>query len=229
MSTSLSPVSLSQLLLALSQTQWQVSHPERLPEGAILVVSNHRSFIDPLVLMLALGRTIHFACHAYMVRMPVLAQIVDSLECLPLEHYRPFVTQVQTYWQQEQAVGIFPEGAVPMLKPGQAHEVGPFQRGFVHLAQQMPGVPIVPVALRVRDEWLAPALPLSVLRWFVPDEPLFQGDATHPIVVYRQLEVVVLPPYYPTATDQPLVMAKGRSETIANHIQTQIQAEVARV
>ncbi|WP_318528530.1 1-acyl-sn-glycerol-3-phosphate acyltransferase [Plectonema radiosum] len=48
-------------------------YEERIPQDAsVLVVSNHRSFMDAPVLMEALSNPIRFACHHYMGQVPIM-------------------------------------------------------------------------------------------------------------------------------------------------------------
>lgn len=81
-----SPLTLSYLLLSSLGTQISVSYPERIPPtGGLVVVSNHRSFMDAPVLMAALRQPIRFACHHYMGQVPVLRELVNALGCFPLD------------------------------------------------------------------------------------------------------------------------------------------------
>ncbi len=74
----------------LTATGTRIRHyPERIPStGRCSIVSNHRSFIDPLVLMAAIERSIHFACHYFMTQVPLLREMIRSLGCLPLKRAR---------------------------------------------------------------------------------------------------------------------------------------------
>ena len=73
------------LLTALGTTMY-VHHQNRIPrEEAVLLVSNHRSFMDPVLLTVAIDRPIRFACHHYMGQVPLLREVVRGLGCFPLE------------------------------------------------------------------------------------------------------------------------------------------------
>lgn len=82
-----SPLEISRALVAALSTQMFRYYEDRIPQDAsVLVVSNHRSFMDALILMAALSSPIRFACHHYMGQVPVMREIVtDQLGCFPLE------------------------------------------------------------------------------------------------------------------------------------------------
>ena len=62
-----SPLEISRALMAALSTQMFRYYEDRIPQDAsVLVVSNHRSFMDALILMAALSSPIRFACNHYM-------------------------------------------------------------------------------------------------------------------------------------------------------------------
>jgi 1-acyl-sn-glycerol-3-phosphate acyltransferase len=133
------PLGLSHLFLTSVGTQFESTHLDRIPRNEpILVVSNHRSFMDAPLLMAALGQSVRFACHHYMSQVPVLRETVQALGCLPLETspkgQQTFFEQAGRLLKQQRTVGIFPEGGQCMVKPTSPSDVAPFQRGFAHLA-----------------------------------------------------------------------------------------------
>ena len=132
------PLLLSHLLVSSLGTQVSLDYAERIPqEGSLIVVSNHRSFMDAPLLMTVLSQPIRFACHHYMGQVPVLREIVTALGCVPLDsasQKQHFLRQASQLLQARQTVGIFPEGAQPMVQQTAPNQVGAFQRGFAHLA-----------------------------------------------------------------------------------------------
>jgi hypothetical protein len=76
---------LAQLLLTLFQTEVWVEGKEHVPAGPLVVVSNHRSFLDAPVLIAGLDRPIRFACHYYLAQVPLLREIALALDCIPLK------------------------------------------------------------------------------------------------------------------------------------------------
>ncbi|MBD2102881.1 1-acyl-sn-glycerol-3-phosphate acyltransferase [Leptolyngbya sp. FACHB-261] len=199
------PLNTSRLLLSLLGMRVRVHHQSRLPErGPTLVVSNHRSFIDAPLLMVGLGRSIRFACHHYMSQVPVMRELVNQLGCFPLSEadhrQQSFFQQASALLRARQMVGVFPEGGEPMTQFTAPDQMSKFHRGFAHLALRAPvsDLAVVPVAIVSQEEVSPPAIPLRLLSWFDPSEPLFQREGWHPMVVYRQVEVVIGKPVWIT-------------------------------
>ena len=148
----------------------KVENPERVPvRTPLLIVSNHRSFLDPLLLVSCLGIPINFVCHRYMGNVPILREVLQTFGAFPF--INPSADPVgeklrQREWQQNMlldahrllkqgnAVGIFPEGAAPMLNTVEPRHLSPFYRGFAHLALQadIPNLQILPVGIAATTE-----------------------------------------------------------------------------
>jgi 1-acyl-sn-glycerol-3-phosphate acyltransferase len=206
-----SPLQISRWLLATMGTRLFVSYEDRIPpDSAVLVVSNHRSFMDAPVLMQAVGRPIRFACHHYMGQVPVMRDIVKQLGAFPLdapEHrQQSFFQQAIGLLETRQVVGVFPEGGQPMVRFTEPNTMGKFQRGFAHLAMRAPvkDLAVLPVAIASQEESNNSAVPLKVLSFFDPSEPLFNQGGWHPMVVYRRASVLIGRPYWitPQAREQ---------------------------
>ncbi|MGD1857681.1 MAG: lysophospholipid acyltransferase family protein [Leptolyngbyaceae cyanobacterium] len=185
---------LSHGLLNTFGTQTAVRYRERIPHGdAMVVVSNHRSFLDAPLVMTAVDRSVRFACHHYMSQVPVLKDIIAAMGCFPMDapgqrHQTFFQTAIQTL-KERQTVGIFPEGADPMVRTTSPSEVGRFHRGFAHLALRAPvqNLAILPVAITSLQETVSPTVPLRLLGLFDPLEPLFDQPGWHPAVSYQRV------------------------------------------
>ncbi len=68
-----SPLDISRLFLATISTNMFRYYEDRIPQDAsVLVVSNHRSFMDAPVLVEALSSPIRFASHHYMGQVPIM-------------------------------------------------------------------------------------------------------------------------------------------------------------
>ncbi|AVH70135.1 lysophospholipid acyltransferase family protein [Nostoc sp. 'Lobaria pulmonaria (5183) cyanobiont'] len=201
-----SPLEISRALVAAFSTQMFRYYEDRIPQDAsVLVVSNHRSFMDALILMAALSSPIRFACHHYMGQVPVMREIViGQLGCFPLEEtqnrLQSFFLQSQVLLQSKQMVGVFPEGTAPMVKFTQPNQVGEFQRGFAHLALRanVQDLAILPIAIASLEEVNTNGFPLRLLSVFDPSEPLFNQSGWHPLVIYRRVAVLIGRPYWIT-------------------------------
>jgi 1-acyl-sn-glycerol-3-phosphate acyltransferase len=179
----------------------QVQNPERVPaHGSLLIVSNHRSFLDPLLLTSFLGAPINFVCHRYMANVPILKELLQTCGAFPLTNqdwHQQLLQDAKELLHQGKTVGIFPEGAAPMLYSNTSPHLSPFYRGFAHLALRaaVPNLQILPVGIVAGTEMRWPAVPLSLLHQIDPLEPLFQQDGWHPAVFYQDVSIRVGQPF----------------------------------
>ncbi len=227
-----SPLQISRLLLSAMGIQMYLHHRDRLPQaGATLVVSNHRSFLDAPLLMSAIDRPIRFACHHYMGQVPVMREVVKKLGCFPLESsdqkQQSFFHQAIQLLKTQQAVGVFPEGTEPMVNSPARFEMGDFQRGFAHLALKAPvqDLAVLPIAIAVQDELKSSAVPLKLLSFFDPSEPLFDQEGWHPLVVYQRVDVLVGRPFWITPCDRQKYQGKG-ARALVQRLTSQCHDEI---
>ncbi|MCP9889613.1 1-acyl-sn-glycerol-3-phosphate acyltransferase [Cyanobium sp. Aljojuca 7D2] len=191
------PLQLSRSLLDAAGVSASFHHLERIPiRNRLLIVSNHRSLLDAPLLMKAISRPVRFACHYYMSQVPLLQQAIALMGAFPLEadHRRQssFFRQSAKFLQANQVVGVFPEGAAPMVKVNAPQQLSPFYRGFAHLALRVPvdGLAILPIAIASREEKQGRLAPLALFRRFDPSEALFQCDGWHSAILYRHVDVL---------------------------------------
>jgi 1-acyl-sn-glycerol-3-phosphate acyltransferase len=227
------PLLISQQLLAGLGTQAFFYHQDRVPrESAVLVVSNHRSFMDAPLLMAAIDRPIRFACHHYMGQVPVMREFVTRLGCFPLDvpeqRQQSFFHQAGRLLQMRQCVGIFPEGAQPMVKLTEPRNMGTFQRGFAHLAFRAPveDLAVLPVAIVPQTETIQAALPLRLLSLFDPSEPLFKKSGAHPMVIYQRVDILIGHPVWITSEQRQAFQGKQARSMVGeltDYCQTEIK------
>lgn len=191
------PLHLSQVLLNTFGTKISIHFSERIPATKrILVISNHRSFLDAPLVMTAMNRSVRFACHHYMSQVPLLREMISAMGAFPLDapHHRQkrFFQQSSNLLQSCQGVGIFPEGAQPMVQVNPPNQLSTFHRGFAHLALRVPvsDLVILPVAIASIEEERHSVAPLKLFRLFDPSEPLFDCWGWHPAIVYRQVHLL---------------------------------------
>jgi len=88
---------------------------ENVPRrGGLLVVSNHVSYWDPIVVGSALKRKVHFMAKAELYAIPVLGTVITWCEAFPVNRGGTDQKAVRTalqYLRQGEVVGIFPEGS----------------------------------------------------------------------------------------------------------------------
>ncbi|MEX0272393.1 lysophospholipid acyltransferase family protein [Leptolyngbyaceae cyanobacterium UHCC 1019] len=229
------PLKVSQLFLSLLGTRIHTHYRDRIPQdGAILVVGNHRSFMDAPLLMTAVQRPIRFACHHYMGEVPVLREMVTKLGCFPLgspdQRQQSFFQKASQLLQLQQTVGVFPEGAQPMVQPTLPEKMGDFQRGFAHLALRAPiaNLAILPVAIASHQESTNAAVPLRMLSLVDPSEPLFDQPGWHPMIVYQQVSVLIGRPYWIKRSQRADYQGKQARSLVAE-ITNECHAEIAQL
>jgi 1-acyl-sn-glycerol-3-phosphate acyltransferase len=215
---------ISRLFLAAIGSRTFLHHADRIPtEGAVLLVSNHRSFMDPLLLTVAVNRPIRFACHHYMGQVPVLREVVTGLGCFPLDdpshRQKHFFRQATALLQAQEMVGVFPEGASPMVRSTPPNIMGDFQRGFAHLALRAPvsNLAILPVAIASSEEHLISSrIPLKLLSFFDPSEPLFNQPGWHPAIVYQRSNIMFGRPFWITPSHRQQYQGKHAKQLVTD-------------
>jgi 1-acyl-sn-glycerol-3-phosphate acyltransferase len=125
--------------------QGRANLPER---GAALLVCNHVSFVDALVISAACPRPIRFVMESAIFEAPVIHLLARGMKAVPIAPQRedPLVYAhafqiVAQELRAGQLVCIFPEGR--LTSDG---EIGPFRPGLMRILAETP-VPVVPMAL----------------------------------------------------------------------------------
>ncbi|SHK48015.1 lysophospholipid acyltransferase family protein [Desulforamulus aeronauticus] len=126
--------------------RWEVIGIDRLPNtGGVVVVSNHTSNLDPVVVGCALTRRIHFMAKQELFQNPILAYIIRLLGAFPVNREksdRNAIRKALELLQEGQMIGIFPEGT--RSKSGELQKP---QIGAAMLATKA-NAPILPMALK---------------------------------------------------------------------------------
>ena len=130
--------------------RFKVRGDEHIPtQGAALLVCNHVSFVDPILLMAASPRPIRFIMDHQIFKMPVLGWFFKLAKAIPIAPQREDAGTYERAFAQARAVladgellCIFPEGAI--TRDG---TLGEFKGGVMKLLETNP-VPVVPLALQ---------------------------------------------------------------------------------
>ncbi len=123
---------------------------ENIPEeGPALIVCNHVSFMDALVLGGSVRRPVRFVMDHNIFKIPVLSFMFRTARAIPIAPAHEDANTLSEAYERIDAeladgevVGIFPEGK--LTANGEMNE---FRKGFEKIIARRP-VPVVPMALR---------------------------------------------------------------------------------
>lgn len=179
----------ARLFLALAGLRPRVVGLERLPAGASVVVANHASYLDGIVMQAVLPPRFAFVIKREMVRVPlasVLLRKIGSEFVERFDHQKSALDarRVLKTAAGGQALGFFPEGTF-VARPGLGHfHVGAFK------AAVRAGLPVVPTVIRGTRAVL---------------------PAGRFLAAPGRIEVELMPPLPPPAPDQPDGVARLRT------------------
>jgi 1-acyl-sn-glycerol-3-phosphate acyltransferase len=110
-----------------------------------VVISAHRSYLDPIFILLALNVPVHFVTTYEMFRNPISRLIFSKLLCLPERRYQPDVRnalEIRRRLLEGCVVGIFPEAE----RSWTGTMIG-FKPEAVKFLRNLSDIPILPVRL----------------------------------------------------------------------------------
>jgi 1-acyl-sn-glycerol-3-phosphate acyltransferase len=118
---------------------------DRLPmQGGALLLVNHQSFLDPLLVGLHLDRPVSFLARDSLFRVPVIGWILQNTYVMPINREAANTSSLREAIRRLKHgfyVGIFPEGT-----RSDSGEVGELKPGFLALMRRA-DVPIHPVGI----------------------------------------------------------------------------------
>jgi 1-acyl-sn-glycerol-3-phosphate acyltransferase len=130
--------------------RFKVRGDEHIPTtGAAILVCNHVSFVDAVLLMAASPRPIRFVMDHRIFATPVLGWMFKLAKAIPIapqrddpQAYEQAFVQARRVLEEGDLLCIFPEGGI--TRDGQ---LGEFKGGVMKILQTHP-VPVVPLALQ---------------------------------------------------------------------------------
>jgi 1-acyl-sn-glycerol-3-phosphate acyltransferase len=114
------------------------------PRGGGLIVANHQSFLDPLLIGLPLSRPVSYVARDTLFPVPFIGWVLRNTYVMPIKREAASSATIRAAverMQQGYLVGIFPEGT--RCRQG---EVGEFRPGFAAIVRRAK-LPIYPVAI----------------------------------------------------------------------------------
>lgn len=129
--------------------RWTMLGLEHIPRrGAVILASNHVSYLDPLTLAWVAdrrGRRVRFLAKAELFRKPILGLLLRSIHQIPVERgtidAAHALDAACNALERGECVAVFPEGTISTSLEPMAGK-----SGTARLAQRA-GVPVVPIGL----------------------------------------------------------------------------------
>ncbi|MCM8613775.1 MFS transporter [Accumulibacter sp.] len=123
---------------------------ENIPEeGPAVLISNHVSFVDPLVIAAASRRPIRFVMDHRIYRLPLIGFVFRHMHAIPIAPAREDAAMMEAAFEEVaqalaagELVAIFPEGRIT-----DTGELYPFRPGVQRIVGRTP-VPVIPMALQ---------------------------------------------------------------------------------
>ena len=175
---------------------------DRIPdEGPCVVVCNHVSFVDALILGGTIRRPVRFVMYHRIFRIPVLNWIFRTARAIPIAGAKEnealmnrAFEEIERALRAGEVVGIFPEGG---LTPD--GRIQTFRPGIERIIARTP-VPVVPMALRNlwRSMWSRRWLKLQMQRARLPRR------------VRARIELLIDSPIAPEAVNAEVLEQKVR-------------------
>ena len=127
----------------------KIVNQDRIPrEGAALLVSNHVTFIDWLIISAATQRPIRFVMHYEFLRIPLTGRLFRDAKVIPIAGFKenPVVLEaafasIEQALAEGELVCLFPEGK--LTRDG---ALNPFRKGVERIIAASP-VPVLPLSL----------------------------------------------------------------------------------
>ena len=118
---------------------------EHIPkEGACIVVGNHTSFLDPMLICAIFDRPIHYITYAFFYFHPLIHWFCKRVYCIPVKKEGNDISALKQslrLLKRDECVGIFPEGV-----RSESGKLGPGQPGGALIALKS-GAPILPIGI----------------------------------------------------------------------------------
>ena len=129
----------------------KVTGQQNIPQdGPFIIVANHSSLLDPVILGVSIKPKIIFVAAAYLFEIRWLGYLLRKANSIPVQRENDIkaIKQSLKILQQGGVLGIFPEGGIDRQKNNL-----PVRAGAAYLATKV-GVTIVPIKIKGADKVL---------------------------------------------------------------------------
>ena len=129
----------------------KVTGQENIPQdGPFIIVANHSSLLDPVILGVSVRPKVIFIAAAYLFKIGWLGYMLRKFNSIPVQRENDIkaIKQSLEILKRDGVLGIFPEGGIDRQKNNL-----PVRAGAAYLAAKI-GVPIVPIKIKGADKVL---------------------------------------------------------------------------
>ncbi|MBE3126920.1 MAG: 1-acyl-sn-glycerol-3-phosphate acyltransferase [Candidatus Atribacteria bacterium] len=129
----------------------KVTGQENIPQdGPFIIVANHSSLLDPVILGVSVRPKVIFVAAAYLFKIGWLGYMLRKFNSIPVQRENDIkaIKQSLEILKRDGVLGIFPEGGIDRQKNNL-----PVRAGAAYLAAKI-GVPIVPIKIKGADKVL---------------------------------------------------------------------------
>ena len=129
----------------------KVTGQQNIPQdGPFIIVANHSSLLDPVILGVSVRPKVIFVAAAYLFKIHWLGYLLRKANSIPVQGESDIssLKRALKILQKGGVLGIFPEGGVDRQKDNL-----PIKAGAAFLATSV-GVPIVPIRIKGADKAL---------------------------------------------------------------------------
>ena len=117
---------------------------ENIPEGGVILASNHTAFSDVLVISAAANRQVRYMAKKELFRIPLLKQLITALGAYPVDRGGADVGSIKrtiSMLESGELIGIFPQGTRQGKKDPRTTEV----KGGIGMIAYHTKSPVLPV------------------------------------------------------------------------------------
>jgi 1-acyl-sn-glycerol-3-phosphate acyltransferase len=137
-----------------------VSGLENIPEnGPLLLISNHRSDMDPWCLSISCPRHVCWIADHYLFEIPLIGKFMQEIAAIPISGKKSDIIKAfrmsRDALLEKQIVGIFPEGHDTITNNLQHLDIGIFHSGFAEFALRLKA-DILPAVIIAKKEKFGP-------------------------------------------------------------------------
>lgn len=128
---------------------WDMAYHAPMPPGAKLLVSNHPTTVDPILMIALVPEQMRILITEVLFKVPVVGASLRKCKQIRVDRAngRPALRQAVQALENGETLGIFPEGVISPARGGLEH----FHSGAARLALES-GAPVVPVGIAVQRE-----------------------------------------------------------------------------